>query len=233
MEEALRFIRTYEALIYLGLGGLALWEIRKFALAWEEVRGAAFGLERESAQGRLNRTAVMLVLILSMGLAEFVLVSFVAPSVPGANPLLTPTIDLLATATVTLPASASSADTPVPEASPTPTGWPPQESGCIPGSLMLTSPIHGEAVTGKVVLEGTVDFSGLSFYKYEVKRPEDEIWHTLQASREIKHDELLGEWDTSLLSQGEYHLRLVAIDTEGQELGVCEIPIRIAPPTAP
>jgi hypothetical protein len=229
MEEALRFIRTYEALFYLGLGGLALWEIRKFALAWEEVRGAAFGLERESAQGRLNRAAVMLVLILSMGLAEFVLVSFVAPTVPGATPLLTPTIDLLATPTATLPASTNSLETPEAEATPTPDGWPPPESGCIPESLMITSPMYGENISGRIVVEGTVQYPNFSFYKYEIKRPDDPIWHTLQASREMKVEEVLGEWDTHLLAQGDYLLRLVAIDTEGQELGICEIPIRLIP----
>ena len=50
MEEALRFFRAYEFWIYilLALGGLIY--IRKFILAWEELRGAAFGLEREAAQ---------------------------------------------------------------------------------------------------------------------------------------------------------------------------------------
>lgn len=218
-------------MIYLGLGGLALWEIRKFAMAWEEVRGAAFGLERESAQVRLNRAAIMLVLILAIGMAQFVVVSFVIPSVPGANPLLTPTIDLLATATVTLhPSTPRPGETIVP-ATETPTGWPPPESGCVPGSLMLTSPYYGEQVTGRVILEGTVDFPNFAFYKYEVKRPEDPIWHTLQAGRDVKRDETLGEWDTTRLSQGDYLLQLVAVDNMGQPLGTCEIPIRII--TAP
>jgi hypothetical protein len=229
MEEALRFLKTYEALVYLVLGGVALWEIRKFALAWEEVRGAAFGLERESAQVRLNRGAIHLVLIISLALGEFVLVSFVVPAVPGANPLSTPTIDLLATQTVTLSAFRPTAgETEVP-LTPTPAGWPPEESGCVPDQLFFTSPLYSQQVSGRVVLEGTVDYPNLSFYKYEVKRPEDPIWHTLQASREMKQEEILGEWDTNLLAHGEYLLRLVAIDNEGQTLGTCETRIRIAP----
>lgn len=233
MDEVLRFFKTYEALIYLGLGGLALWEIRKFALAWEEVRGAAFGLERESSQVRLNRAAVNLLLILTVGLSEFILVSFVVPTVPGANPLLTPTIDLLATRTVTLAALRPPTETPEIQATPTPAGWPPEESGCLPEQLFLTSPMYGEQVRGKIVLEGTVDFPNFSFYKYEVKRPDDPIWHTLQASREMKQDEVLGEWDTNLLAQGEYLLRLVAVDNEGETLGACEIKIRITPGNVP
>jgi hypothetical protein len=229
MDEVLRFLKTYEALIYLGLGGLALLEIRKFALAWEEVRGAAFGLERESSQVRLNQAAIYLVLILTVGLSEFILVSFVVPTVPGANPLLTPTMDLLATKTATLSLARSTAETPEVPATPTPTGWPPEDSGCVVDQLFFTSPMYGQQVSGKIVLEGTVDFPNLSFYKYEVKRPDDPIWHTLQASREMKIDEILGEWDTNLLAQGEYLLRLVAVDNQGETVGTCEIKIRVAP----
>jgi hypothetical protein len=226
MDDVLRFLKEYEALIYLGIAGLALWEIRKFLMAWEETRGAAFGLERESAQGRLNKSAVVLILYLSLGMGEFFMVSFVAPTVPGATPLLTPTIDLLATPTVTL-AAPGPVEVAVEVATPTPAGWPPEESGCIPDQLMLTSPQHGEAVHGRVTLTGTVDMPNFSFYKYEVMRPMDPLWYTLQAAREVKHDEPLGDWDTQLLSPGEYLLRLVAVDNQGQIIGSCEIQVNI------
>ena len=60
MAEALRFFRAYEFWIYTILALGALVYIRKFILAWDELRGAAFGLERESAQSRLNQAASML-----------------------------------------------------------------------------------------------------------------------------------------------------------------------------
>jgi hypothetical protein len=225
MEDVLRFLKTYEALIYLGLVGLALWEIRKFLMAWEETRGAAFGLERESAQGRLNKSAIILILYLALGMGEFFMVSFVAPTVPGATPLLTPTIDLMATPTVTLAAFETQEE--AEEATPTPIGYPPEDSGCIPDQLMLTSPHHEQSIHGKVTLFGTVDMPNFSFYKYEVMRPLDPIWYTLQAARETKNDEALGDWDTQLLSPGEYLLRLVAVDNQGQMLGSCEIQVNI------
>ena len=107
MEEALRFFRTYEVWIYLllGLGGVIY--LRKFVLAWQELRGAGFGLERDSAQARLNQAASVMVLVLTMVVMEFVLVSFIAPAFPGAEPLPTPTLDLLATSTITLAAPPS------------------------------------------------------------------------------------------------------------------------------
>src|SRR5512136_3026777 len=104
MEQALQFFRDYEIWIYIILGVLALWQVRKFALSWEELRGAFFGLEREAAQSRVNSAATMVVILIMMAVAEFTLVTFVIPTVPGANPLPTTTLDLLATPTTTLPA---------------------------------------------------------------------------------------------------------------------------------
>ena len=66
MEEALRFFRTYEMWMYVILALAGLVYIRKFILSWEELRRAAFGLERESAQSSLNQSAGMLVLLFVM-----------------------------------------------------------------------------------------------------------------------------------------------------------------------
>ncbi len=86
--------------VILVLAGLVY--VRKFILAWEELRRAAFGLERESAQSHLNQAAGMLVLLFVMAVAVFVLVSFIAPVFPASNPLLTPTMDILASPTILL-----------------------------------------------------------------------------------------------------------------------------------
>ena len=102
MEDALRFVREYEIFIYILLGVIAAIFLRKFILAWNDLREAAFGLERETAQARLNWAASVLVFSLIMAVVEFALVSYVVPTVPGAMPLFTPTIDLLATPSATL-----------------------------------------------------------------------------------------------------------------------------------
>jgi hypothetical protein len=229
--EALRFLRTNEGYIYGFLLLLAVWQIRKFILAWNEVRGAAFGLERESAQARLNGAAIMLVLILATGMVEFIIVSFVIPSVPGALPLMTPTVDLLATPTITLSpalltpgvAITATLSTPLP-------GLTPQGEGCIPGQIMLTSPKDGEEISGGVILTGTVDIPNFGFYKYEVARPGETIWLTIQAGREVKREQTLGEWDTRSLAQGDYMLRLVATDNQGEPLATCMIRVRVVAP---
>ena len=223
-----------EAIIYLVLGILAIWEIRKFALAWEEMRGAAFGLERESAQSRLNRAAILLVVILAAAMVEFILVSFVVPTVPGASPLFTPTIDLLATPSITLPVTTPGTIEPVLATNtPPPPGATAENQGCIPDQLFITTPANGEQISGKITLVGTVDVPNLGFYKYEVKYPSDLVWLTIQAGRGVKRNEPLGEWDTSTVPPGIYLLQLVAIDNAGQTIGACEIQVNVVPTSEP
>jgi len=232
MEEALRFLRSYEIWIYVLLALVGLFYIRKFILSWEELRGAAFGLERESAQSRLNHSAGMLVLLLVMGFAVFVMVSFIAPSIPMANPLNTPTLDLLATATTTLSPDTINGDVPqdIESAAPSPTLEPIGGEGCIPGQLMFVEPKDGAEVSGIVTLIGTANHPNFGFYKYEVARPGDAIWLTIQADREAKQEGELGQWDTSALSPGEYLLRLVLTDNQGESLSPCIIKVYVNNP---
>jgi hypothetical protein len=229
MEAALGFFRAYEMWIYLGLGALALWQIRKFGLAWEEMRGSLFGMEREAAQARLNQAATLLVLLLVTAIAEFTLVTFIVPSVPGAMPLPSPTLNILATATTTLPPLSPSIEQ---SATPVPTISSEQEAtqGCVPGKVMLTSPADGEQVSGVVTLKGTVDIPNLGFYSYEIARPGETIWLPIQVGREIKHEDVLGTWDTSTLDPGEYMLRLVVTDGQGAALEPCVIKVYVVAP---
>ncbi len=226
MEEFLRYSRAYEMWVYLGLGVLALWHIRKFILAWMELRGALFGMERESAQARLNQAATMLVLVLIMMVAEFTLVSFVAPSIPGAVPLPSPTLDLLATPTITLPALEPALQeaevTPTPVASEEPVG-----EGCSPGQVMLTAPQDGERISGLVTLEGTADTPNFGFYSYEIARPGETIWLPVQVGQQPVRDGQLGTWDTSALAPGDYMLRLVVTDNQGIALTPCVIQVLV------
>jgi hypothetical protein len=233
MAEALRFFRAYEFWIYTILALGALIYIRKFVLAWDELRGAAFGLERESAQSRLNQAASMLVLLLTMGVAVFLMVTFVAPSVPGAFPLNTPTLDLLATPTTTLPATTPGESEAMGVTATPPTVEPAGGEGCVPGQVMFTSPDDGAEVTEVITLTGTADLQNFGFYKYEVKRPGDPIWLTIQAGRNPVVDGALGQWDTRTLSTGEYLLRLVVTDNQGNSPSPCTIKVYVNNPVQP
>ena len=230
MEEALGFFRTYEVWIYLGLGLIGLYYVRKFILSWQELRGATFGLERESAQGRLNSAASVLVFILTIMIAEFVLVSFIAPTFPATIPLLTPTLDLLATPTITLAttsqeiqiAEGSLAETPTP---PNPAN---SESGCTPESIFISFPAEGAEIRDIIEIRGTAEIPNFGFYKLEMKKSDEQNWLTILAGNEIKQDAVLGAWNTSLLSPGEYQLALVIVDNQGTSLPACIVKVSIA-----
>lgn len=229
MDEAISFFRAFELWIYLLLGLGGLYYLRKFILAWQELQGASFGLERESAQSRLNQSASALVLLLTMAVAEFVLVSFIAPAMPGAASLPTPTLNLLATATITLPAAAPQ---PFGTAVATPLLVPelPSGSGCIPGQLEVTLPNAGEEVSGVVPVVGTASIPNFGFYKFEIKRPSETIWLTIQAGNTPVQGGKLGDWDTTRLSPGDYQLGLVVVDNQAQASQPCIVQVRVSRP---
>jgi len=223
MEDALRFVRDNEIFIYLALGIIAAWFFRKFILAWRDLREAAFGLERETAQARLNSSASVLVFVLILGVVEFALVSYVVPTVPGAAPIFTPTLDLLATPTITLgPDETPEATTPPP--GPT---VPPEENGCVPDQIEITFPENETSVQGNIEILGSADIPNFGFYKYEAAPINDLTWLTIQAGNEAKQNQPLGYWDTSRLSPGDYYLRLVVTDNSGESFPPCVIQVRV------
>jgi len=235
MQEAISFFRTYEMWMYVILVLAGLIYVRKFILAWEELRRAAFGLERESAQSHLNQSAGMLVLLFVMAVAIFVVVTFVEPAFPAALPQQTPVTDFTAS-----PVSTSEGEVlPGEPGLPTDSGIPPTATsvvageGCIPGQIMLTEPVDGSEINGLVVIKGTADVQNFGFYKYEVARPGETVWQTIQAGREIVQDGELGQWDTRTMAPGEYMLRLVIVDNQGENLEPCVIQINVNNPSEP
>jgi hypothetical protein len=229
MEEALRFFKENEVFIYLILGVVAVWQIRKFAVAWEELRQAAFGLERESAQARLNRAASLLIFVLLLGVAEFATVSYVVPTIPGALPLLTPTLDLLATPTTTL--VSPNDQTPAVTITPASAVTESQENGCLLNEVMIDAPANGETVSGLVEIYGSANIVNFGFYKYEIAALNDPVWLTIAAGNQVVVDDKLGDWDTTRLIPGEYRLRLVITNGAGEASPACIVQVRVEAPT--
>jgi hypothetical protein len=239
MVEAIRFFREYEVWIYVVAGAIAVWQVGKFILAWQELGKAAFGLERESAQYKLNKAAAWLVLMLLTVVGVFMVVSFVAPAVPGAIPIPTPTLDLLATPSITLPpptpalsGTGQAAGTVQPEGTSQPAALP-EQSACVAGQVMISEPKDGQEISDIATLKGTASIPNFGFYKYEVARPGDSSWLTLGGGRNPVVEDKLGDWDTTTRVPGEYLLRLVVTDNEGNYLPACVIRVRIAPSVTP
>ena len=227
MADVLFFFKNNEVFIYLILGILAAWQMHKFTQAWDDLRSAAFGLEQESARSRLNWATSILVILIILGIVEFGLVSLVIPGVPDASPLPTATLDLLATATITLepqqPASEASQATPQATISA-------EENNSNPGELTITSPQSGETVKNIIEIYGTADISNFGFYKFEIAATNNPTWLTIQAGDTPVQDGFLGYWDTTRLAAGEYSLRLIITDNQGNASQPCTIRVNVAPP---
>lgn len=225
METVYRFLATYEGLIYILLALSGLFAFRWLWKSWRELHESVFGLEREFAMRRLSQALVVSLLILIMFFGELFLASFVVPSLPSTDLLVTPTLDILNQTegarsgnpaillTELLPASDTSST-----------------SVCIPDQLIITSPELGQEVSGTVTLVGTVDIANFGFYKYEVSPQGAETWATISAGREIVQNGDVGFWDTTTLTPGDYQLRLLVTDSQGQSYPPCIISVRVSAP---
>ena len=215
-----------EGNIYLLLLIALLFALRKYVVTDRERNEAVFGLEVELARRRQVRAISVLVSIGFLALAEFVLVFLLVPALPGFLTISTPTRDTLSVPASTIPPEIlETLGATTPGATITTLS-----SACIPGQIMITSPKPGDQVRGRITLVGTADIPNFGFYKYEFAPPGTELWTTIQAGREVKQEEDLGDWDTSELSTGDYLLRLVVTDNQGNVLPACVVPVRIIQP---
>lgn len=82
----------------------------------------------------------------------------------------------------------------------------------------VQSPLPGEAVQGVVQVIGTTDIRNFEAYELAFAFAGDstESWFLLAESDEAIERDVLGEWDTSTLTDGEYKLRLI-VTLDGDE----------------
>jgi hypothetical protein len=226
MADILHFFSSYSILIYLLLIIGLMFAFRRWIRARSEMSGSLYGLEREIAYRHTSQAVAAIFLIVFLAIAELILIVFLVPNLPAFSLLITPTLNPLLTPINTVPPEllANSRDsTRVSTATA-------QTIGCIPGQIMITSPKPGGVVRGQVILVGTANIPNFGFYKYEFSPMGTEVWSTIQANREVKQDVELGPWDTSEVSPGDYDLRLVVVNSQGDALPPCVVPVRVATP---
>jgi hypothetical protein len=226
MAAILHFFTRYAILIYLLLVIGLIFAIRSLVRARYEMGESLYGLEREAAHQHINQAIAALSLIVFLGIAELVLTVFLAPNLPALFLLVTPTINPLITPTNTIPPellATIGVITPVVTLTA-------QTTGCIPGQIMITSPKPGDVVKGQVILVGTANIPNFGFYKYEFSPLGTDVWSTIGADRKVKQDIELGSWDTSEVTPGDYNLRLVVTDNQGNALPPCIVPVQVATP---
>jgi len=215
-----RSLGTYESLIYISLAILGLFVFRRMWSAWREWRDSVYTLEREFALWRLVRVTALAFLVVALFFVEFYIATFIAPSLPASDLMVTPTLDLLISPQPTLADVNSTQNAPT---QPVQTGM----SGCVKDQVMITSPKPGDVVNAVVDLIGTASMPNFGFYKYEISPVGTQNWATVAAERDPKKDELLGKWNTLSLSNGDYFLRLVITDNVGNSLEPCVIAVRV------
>ena len=231
MSAALNFFEIYENAIYfiLGLGGIIYgW---RFWAAWQRLRIAVYGLEREIAQRDVNHAAVFLFVLFMLSVSVFSIVTFSAPFIPVETLIATPTIDLLSDSSGTGVEGAGTAQiqgdvptvTPLPTVSVNP-------DDCVPGFIDMSPPAIGDTIRGTINVEGTVDVEDFGFFQIEYARIQDGLWLPISVNHNIVIDGLLVEnWDTSSIPPGDYVLQLLVTDNSGLAYKPCRRPIRIEP----
>lgn len=230
MKELIAFLEKFEIWIYVMLGGVGLLYIRKVIVAWNEWRTSVFGLEREASQRRLSTALSVLALAALLALSEFVLITFVSPALPATSLLPTPTLDLLATATPTLPSEAAAEGAEQATPAPNMANVPLTES-CQAGRIEWIEPLEGaEMLSGSVPLKFIVNLDNLGFYKYEYGQPGSDVWTTIAAGNQSSETEQTATWNTDQLVPGDYFLRLVVMDGQNNPQPVCVTSVRIVLP---
>jgi hypothetical protein len=95
-------------------------------------------------------------------------------------------------------------------------------------SISITSPTAGEAVAGKVTISGTTDFPGFTSSQLDfsyASNPTD-TWFALQTSTQPVNKSAIFDWDTTLITDGEYILRLRVLVSDGTVQEVT-VPVKV------
>jgi hypothetical protein len=90
--------------------------------------------------------------------------------------------------------------------------------------VAITSPASGDVISGEVAVTGTTDILGFASSQLDfsyASNPTD-TWFAIQASTQPVVDSSLSIWDTTLISDGDYILRLrvILVDETFQETSI-------------
>jgi hypothetical protein len=215
MRALLDFLHEYEIFLYILVGLISVIYIRRFLSAWKDARQAIFGLEREMAGQHMRTNASILVALVVLVLFAFMSTTFLRPMLPQVVVQATPTVQLPTAQPLALNLGAGAEVTPTVEVA--------GSQNCVVGQIELSDPKNGATVTGVITLKGVINVQDFGFYKYEYSTPGSSTWMIIAANGTIDPEGTLGLWETSLLTPGDYLLRLVVTDNRSNVIGVCVI----------
>jgi hypothetical protein len=216
MVAFLTFLQNYEMVAYYLAALAVLWYLYRLLAAQVRLSKAAFGLERELAQGNRNGAAGMLGVIILLTAGIHLAVHYGLPEAKRIE-------------RIRMEANAVN----VPTVTPSPT---PLElfgvdvSGCTNVKARLLEPRPGEAVRGKITLQIVADIPNFAFYNIDLGRPDEpDVWVPLFTSDEIATEEepFSWTWDSAIVPPGVYHIRLTVMKADLTFPPQCVVPIQV------
>ena len=95
-----------------------------------------------------------------------------------------------------------------------------RSQGILTGEIEITSPSDGEAVRGMVVFYGNIDIVGFLSWElaYSYFDEESQSWFLIDEGGISISENKITEWDTTIITDGNYDIRLTVNLEDGQKL---------------
>jgi hypothetical protein len=250
MEQFYIFILRNDVWIYIVCAFGLFWYLSEFFRARKSLRRAMFGLEHESGTRIRNNAALLILLFSSISLFVYYVNSEIIKHLPDEllfPPTATPDIFRTPLAsptplssqvpsptpplvpTITLPGQANESsvlDANTPEAAtetPTPGATPTPFIACT-FDFNIREPREGATVSGTITFIGTADIDNFGGYRLEANGPETEgQWASLlgRTIDQTVQDSIMGTANLNRWASGPYLIRLVVLNSQQSEIGIC------------
>lgn len=236
-------LKDAEIWIYIILALIAIFPLRKMLNAIHEYQGSLFGMEKAIAREKLVQSASFFLALALLAGGEFAFVTYAGNHIPAVSLVATPGVNLEPTET---PARAGTV--PAAEMQPTmlltesvtdlnvlPTlgdaGGSPG-GGCIPGSIEWTDPPWGSEINGIIEFKGSANITNFGFYYFEVSQ-DNSTWVTHSAGRTPVSNGVLGTWNTTSEVPGDYTIRLIVTNNQGEQMAPCLLQVKVVRKVVP
>ena len=238
MTILVKLVADYAIWLYVLLVLVALLFLRAFVVARRERDNSIFTMERESAAGRIGQATMGLLVTLIAIAGVFYTAQILVEEVSLPEVIPTPTVlialppsptppPLLPTPTMT--GTPRPRPTLSPEETETPTpglssATPPD---CPNPGVRISEPGSGAIVSGVIQIVGSATISDFGYYKFEFRGNGFYDWTFIQRFDEPIIGGILGAWDTSSVTSGEYELRLAVVDQTGNYPPPCTLRLSV------
>lgn len=220
LVSALEWLARFETYVYIGLALVAVWCVVIIGRAGRRLDDTTFGIERAEAEGARTQAVVALAVILLLAGGLFWSTRYGVNALSGSiAPTAAPTVVVTPTP-ITDPGTVKV-----------------DRSGCNE-TLQISQPADGTLVNTTTEILGTVNTPNLAFYKLELSgAPTNGNWVTINVgTTAVVNGRLVATFSPNPYTPGNYAMRLVAFDNDGEASVPCVVGIQLdrpGQPTAP